>query len=568
MMTWDLSCPDWWDRLQQGRSLVPDLPLWDQEGERAVRIFNKLRLADVPGTPTMEEAGGEWFRDIVRAMFGSVNPATRERKIRELFALVPKKNSKTTNGALMMVTALLMNQRPRASFVMTAPVQDVADLAFEAAAGAIELDEVLAKKFHIRHHLKTIVHRVTGATLEIMTFDPAVLTGQKISGGALIDELHVCAKMAKAPKALRQIRGGMLPFPEAFLAFITTQSDEPPVGVFAEELQKARDIRDGKREAAMLPVLYEFPQHVQESRNRDWENPALWPLVTPNLGKSITLERLVSDHREAKETSEQELRIWASQHLNVQIGMALAAAGWAGAEFWERRADKELTLESLMERSEVCTVGIDGGGLDDLLGLVVLGRERGTRRWLWWARAWAHRIVLERRKEIAEKLLDLERAGDLSVVDVPGDDVEELADIVCRVNARGLLPAKNAIGVDPAGIGAIVDELTTEERGIAIEQIVAVSQGWKLNGAIKTTERELAGGGLVHGGQPLMAWCVGNAKVVPVGNAITITKQASGSAKIDPLMAGFNAVHLMALNPEGQGCMDDWLSDPARAVRA
>src|SRR5690606_37218320 len=194
-------------------------------------------------------------------------------------------------------------------------------------------------------------------------------------------------------------------------------------GVFAEELQKARDIRDGKREAAMLPVLYEFLQHVQESRNRDWENPALWPLVTPNLGKSITLERLVSDHREAKETSEQELRIWTSQHLNVQIGMALAAAGWAGAEFWERRADKELTLESLRERSEVCTVGIGGGGLDDLLGLVVLGRERGTRRWLWWARAWAHRIVLERRKEIAEKLLDLERAGDLSVVDVPGDDV-------------------------------------------------------------------------------------------------------------------------------------------------
>jgi phage terminase large subunit-like protein len=46
-----------------------------------------------------------------------------------------------------------------------------------------------------------------------------------------------------------------------------------------------------------------------------------------------------------------------------------------------------------------------------------------------------------------------------------------------------------------------------------------------------------------------MAWAVGNAKVVPVGNAITITKQASGSAKIDPLMALFDANQLMALNP-------------------
>ena len=551
-MSWDLSCPDWWRRLQQGKSLVPDLPLWTAEGERAVRIFNKLRLADVPGTPTMEEAGGEWFRDIVRAMFGSVDPATRQRMIRELFALVPKKNSKTTDGALLMVTALLMNQRPRASFVMTAPVQDVAQLAFDAAAGAIDLDGVLSRKFHVRHHLKTILHRETKAELEIMTFDPSVLTGQKISGGALIDELHVCAKMAKAPKALRQIRGGMLPFPESFLAFITTQSDDPPVGVFAEELTKARDIRDGKREGAMLPVLYEFPREVQESPDRKWEQPALWPLVTPNLGKSITVERLIADHADAKATSESELRIWASQHLNVQIGVALAAAGWAGAEFWERRGDPLLTLDALLARSEVVVVGVDGGGLDDLLGLAVVGREKGTRKWLHWAHAWAHEIVLERRQELEPKLRDLEREGDLTIVGLPGQDVIELADYVQKINEAGLLPDKHAIGVDPAGIGAVVDELTLDERGIDMDQIIAVSQGWKLNGAIKTTERAVAGGDFVHGAQSLMAWAVGNAKVVPVGNAVTITKQAAGSAKIDPLMATFNAVTLMALNPVGK----------------
>ena len=551
-MSWDLSCPDWWRRLQQGKSLVPDLPLWTAEGERAVRIFNKLRLADVPGTPTMEEAGGEWFRDIVRAMFGSVDPATRQRMIRELFALVPKKNSKTTDGALLMVTALLMNQRPRASFVMTAPVQDVAQLAFDAAAGAIDLDGVLSRKFHVRHHLKTILHRETKAELEIMTFDPSVLTGQKISGGALIDELHVCAKMAKAPKALRQIRGGMLPFPESFLAFITTQSDDPPVGVFAEELTKARDIRDGKREGAMLPVLYEFPREVQESPDRKWEQPALWPLVTPNLGKSITVERLIADHADAKATSESELRIWASQHLNVQIGVALAAAGWAGAEFWERRGDPLLTLDALLARSEVVVVGVDGGGLDDLLGLAVVGREKGSRKWLHWAHAWAHEIVLERRQELEPKLRDLEREGDLTIVGLPGQDVIELADYVQKINEAGLLPEKHAIGVDPAGIGAVVDELTLDERGIDMDQIIAVSQGWKLNGAIKTTERAVAGGDFVHGAQSLMAWAVGNAKVVPVGNAVTITKQAAGSAKIDPLMATFNAVTLMALNPVGK----------------
>jgi phage terminase large subunit-like protein len=46
-----------------------------------------------------------------------------------------------------------------------------------------------------------------------------------------------------------------------------------------------------------------------------------------------------------------------------------------------------------------------------------------------------------------------------------------------------------------------------------------------------------------------MAWCVGNAKIEPKGNALLITKQASGLAKIDPLMALFNAAELMARAP-------------------
>lgn len=559
-MAWDLSCRDWWPRLQAGRSLVPDLPLWREEGDRAVRIFNKLRLADVPGTPTMEEAGGEWFRDIVRAMFGSVDPVTRERMIRELFALVPKKNSKTTDGALLMVTAVLMNRRPRAGFVMTAPVQDVASLAYEAAAGAIDLDPVLSKKFHLRHHLKTILHRETKASLEIMTFDPTVLTGQKISGGALIDELHVCAKMAKAPKALRQIRGGMLPFPEAFLAFITTQSDEPPVGVFADELHKARDIRDGKREGAMLPVLFEFPKEIQEATDRPWEKPELWPLVTPNLGKSITIERLASDYREARDTSESELRVWASQHLNIQIGLALHAHAWAGAEFWEGATEAGLTLEALLERCEVVDVGIDGGGLDDLLGLSVVGRERDTRDWLVWVRAWAHPSVLERRKSEAERLRDFARDGDLTLVEQVGDDVDEVAQVVLQVERSGLL---DKVGVDSAGIAPILDAL--EDAGIPADKVVAVKQGWALNGAIKTAERYVAAGTLRHGGQPLMSWAVSNAKAEVKGSNTYITKQASGTAKIDPLLAMFNAVTLMSLNPAAVASIGDFLSNPVTA---
>ena len=550
-MSLDLSCPDWPQRLRAGRPPFRDLTQVSPEGDRAVAVFNKLRLADVPGTPTLAEAGGDWFRDIVRALFGSLDPVTRQRAIRELFLLVSKKNSKTTNGALLMLTALLLNQRPNATLIMTAPVQDVAQLAFDAAAGAIALDDVLSKKMHVREHLKTIVHRETKAELQIMTFDPATLTGQK-PVAALIDELHVVSKMSKAASALRQLRGGMLPYPEAFMAFITTQSEEAPAGVFLDELTKAREIRDGKREGAMLPVLYEFPREMQQDREQ-WNDPAAWSMVTPNAGRSIQISRLVEEAETARATSDAEFRAWASQHLNIEIGLALMSNRWAGADFWEAAGDRLLTLDLLLDRCDVVVAGIDGGGLDDLLGLSLLGRDRTTGHWLHWGHGWAHRIVLERRKDIAPALLGFEKDGDLTIVDRPGQDVEEVADILVRVRDAGLLPEAKGIGVDAAGIGDIVDALLTEERGFTMDDIIGISQGWRLNGAIKTVERKLAGGELIHGASRFIAWCVSNCKVEPKGNAISITKQASGSAKIDPIMALFDAASLMALAPAPQG---------------
>jgi phage terminase large subunit-like protein len=547
----DLSCPDWAARLMSGRVPFRDLVHTSPDGDRAVAVFNKLRLADVPGTPTMADAGGDWFRDIVRALFGSMDPATRQRAIRELFLLVPKKNSKTSNGALLMLTALLLNQRPNATLIMTAPVQDVAQLAFDAAAGAVALDEVLSKKLHVREHLKTIVHRETKAELQIMTFDPSVLTGQK-PVAALIDELHVVSKMSKASSALRQLRGGMLPYPEAFLAFITTQSEEAPAGVFKDELDKARDIRDGKREGAMLPVLYEFPREMQRARDQ-WEDPANWAAVTPNAGRSIQINRLVEEHAVAKQTSEAELRAWASQHLNIEIGLALMSNSWAGANFWTAQADKQITLDALFARCSVLVVAIDGGGNDDLYGATVLGRDSKTNDLLSWSHAWALPIVLERRMEIAPRLLDFQKQGDLTIVSKIEDACADVVAIVKRADEAGLLGSlqegkKRAIGVDAACIKQTLDALNA--AGYPDSQIIAVSQGWRLTSAIKSTELYLSSETLRHADQPLMDWCVGNGRVEPKGNAVLITKQASGSAKIDPLMSLFTAVDVMAQNPQ------------------
>jgi len=157
-------------------------------------------------------------------------------------------------------------------------------------------------------------------------------------------------------------------------------------------------------------------------------------------------------------------------------------------------------------------------------------------------------VVLRRRQGEAARLRDFAADGDLRIVDRIGEDMEELVAVCVQLRESALLPEKHGIGIDPGNSHAVVDALAAAE--FDHEQMAAVSQGWRLGGAIKLTERRLAEGKLWHAGQPLMAWCVGNAKVEPKGNALLITKQASGTAKIDPLMALFNAAELMARAPE------------------
>lgn len=548
----DLSCCDWEERIRNRRSLVPDAAhgINAVETARAVKIFDKLRLPDVPGIPALAEAAGEWFREIVGVLLGAVDAASGERVIRELFLLAAKKSSKTSYGAAMMVTALLMNKRPRAEFLLVAPTQAVADLAFAQAAGMTQIDPdgFLQKRMLVQEHLKCITDRRTKAQLKIKTFDTSVLTGVK-PAGVLIDELHEISRNSKAARIIGQIRGGLLPIPEAFLAFITTQSDEVPAGAFRAELNMARAIRDGRAGAAgaaMLPVLYEFPTEIVKDR-RQWEDSANWAMVTPNLDKSITIDRLISDFATATYKGEGEIRRWASQHLNIEVGIGLLTDGWPGAAFWADAEDESITIDAMLARCEVIVACADGGGLDDLFGFALIGRDATTKDWLSWSHAWCHRVVLERRKSIASRLEDFARAGELTIIDAKHDDVDEMAAIIKRVNEAGLLAA---VALDPEGpYGELVDALAEIEVTEQGNQIVGVPQGYKLMNAIKSSERKLANGTFWHAKSSLMDWCVGNVKIEATATAIRATKMNAGDAKIDPWCALMDGATVMVRNP-------------------
>ncbi len=583
-MTWSTAVPDWGERILSGRSLIPTLPLFEAEAERALRIFKRLRVPDIIGRPAMAEAGASWFFDLVSVVFGSYDPAANVRAISEYFILVPKKNGKSSYSAPLAITALIVNRRPAAEFLIVAPTKRIADISFRQAELTIRADPALEALFHIQTHIRRITHRQSDALVEIKAADTDVITGGK-NTYALIDETHQFAGSVRAAYVFLEIRGALAARPDGFLIQLTTQSKEPPAGVFKDELEIARQVRDGAIQRPLLAVLYELP--LSASNNGGWKNRALWPLVNPNLGRSVNEAFLITQLADAEIKGASALALLASQHFNVEIGQTLRGDRWVGADFWAQAADPTLTLTTLLARSEVVVIGLDGGGLNDLMGISVVGREKDSGRWLSWGLAMAHISALQRNKSVAAVLVDFARAGDLEVFDafarlgadeladlvvaagadpVPHPepvegrlppDIQALAALVQRIKDSGLLAI---VGMDPYGVGLIVEGLKTigvwesdPDKPDPEIPLIGVSQGYKLMGPIRTAERKLADRTLLHADQPILSWAVGNAKVELKGNAALITKAAAGALKIDPLMALLTALNLMSTNPEPAG---------------
>ena len=545
-MKWSTACPDWEKRIVNRESLIPFKPLFPEQAKRALDIFKSLKMVDVLGQPTFGEACAPWVFDFVAAIFGAYDENTGKQLINEFFLLISKKNGKSTIAAAIMITALILNMRHSAELLILAPTKEVADNSYKPASDIVKASPELSRFLKTSDHIREIKHLNTNATLKVVAAENDTVTGKKASF-VLIDELWLFGKKEKADNMLKEATGGLVSRPEGFVIYLSTHSDNPPAGVFKKKLEEFRNIRDGVVvNNRALGVLYEFPKRFLQ--NEDYLAPENFYITNPSLGYSVDAEDLLSKLN--KETDEQGRRVFLAKHLNVEIGQAQRGDRWVGTEFWQRQTDETLTYDSLMERSEVVVVGIDGGGLDDLYGLSLIGRDKHTKHWLSWSHAWAHTSVLERRKSIATVLRDFEKDGDLTIVDDKLDDISQIIEIIDDVKQRNLLAC---VAVDPAGLGELVEELA--QIGITPDnkQVVGVSQGYMLMNAIKTTERKVAGGTFWHSKSAMMDWCVGNLKIEPTATAIRATKQNAGDAKIDPAMAMFDAATVMSRNPAAPG---------------
>ena len=237
MAQWSTACTDWENRLIDGESIIPP-PIFADQAEQALSIFRELRVSDLPGKPTFGECSEAWVFDFVKVIFGGYDAETGNQLIREYGLLIPKKNTKSTIAAGIMLTALILCWREDEEHLILAPTKEVADNSFKPAAGMIRADEELTDMFQIQDHIRTITHRVTRNTLKVVAADTDTVSGKK-SGRILVDELWLFGKRANAEAMFMEALGGQVSRNEGWVIYFTTQSEDTTAGGVKEQIGRA-----------------------------------------------------------------------------------------------------------------------------------------------------------------------------------------------------------------------------------------------------------------------------------------------------------------------------------------
>jgi len=211
-------------------------------------------------------------------------------------------------------------------------------------------------------------------------------------------------------------------------------------------------------------------------------------------------------------------------------------------EEWNAVASANLTLGDIFDRCDFVSAGIDGGGIDDLLSVAVIGRHGDTRRLSLVTVTWARGEVLSRLG-----LTGIEDPGAL-IIPAGVDEYPRVAELVSEAKRRARTFGK-------AGLSCYIPEAlldAMEDAGLVIEKDCAGIGRLSVRAAVSSLRRKVALGQIRHDGSPLLGWSIGTTALHDDNNI-----SAPRSAMKTPLMAALRAIALVDRNPSRAGLKED-----------
>ncbi|EKS8366929.1 terminase large subunit [Bacillus thuringiensis] len=278
------------------------------------------------------------------------------RVVRESYVQVPKKNGKTIIAAGALLYAMYGELELGADCYCAASDYEQAQNAAEPIAQAIENSEPLARHTQVykgingtvsgamyRYHKNGIAYQ---NKFKVLTKNTKGLEG-KNPYFVLNDELHAQENM----DMYDNLKSAQVSREQPMMLNISTAGKgSSSVGMRVYKL--AKEALEKDNDDPLFVAIWE------PNKGYDWTDRAVWKMVNPNIGVSVTMEQLENEYKKAQQSAHSKAE-FLSKHLNVFVNSA--------DNYFEHDQVQHVLVEDLGDLTgEICYVGLDLSKTTDL----------------------------------------------------------------------------------------------------------------------------------------------------------------------------------------------------------
>ncbi|MCF2443643.1 terminase large subunit [Dyadobacter sp. CY345] len=470
-----------------------------------------------------------WQCFIVANVFGWKVESTGLRRFTEAYVEIPKKCGKTELAAGIGLYMLMMDGEKGADVYAAAYTRDQANICFKGAK------TMASKSPSIKSRLKVLAHNLYYPKLEggmsAVSHD-ADNTEGKHAHCVVFDEYHV----HKTDDVKTSLRSGMAARDQPLFFIITTAGSNKQGPCYKYRKGCIDTLKGYQKQDRVFSIIYSLDE------GDDWENPTMWEKANPNYGVSVRPDFLQGEYEGAKSNGRAEVE-FKTKHLNLWVDSDVT---WIPSKTWDLLAKPDFKPP----RESVCYGGIDLGQKSDISAFALYFPEYKFLRVKYY--------VAEEAAEYAARsgidYKDWIENGFLCATPGKTTDYEYMIDEVAEACDEWSV---NFIGMDSWGSQLFWDKLTDilgthytltkkEDGTIKWEyqpRLQSFRQGFKsLSPPTNLFEELVINGNIVHDGNPVTGWMLGNVALDKDSNDNIKPNKAKSKDKIDGIIAAIMAL--------------------------
>lgn len=470
-----------------------------------------------------------WQRFNIMNVFGWVKKGSGNRRFREAYNEIPRKNGKSALASGVGLYCFAMDGEFGAEIYSGATTEKQAWEVFRPARLICQRTPQLCEAKGIEVNASNMNIPADGSRFEPLIGNPG--DGQS-PHCALVDEYHehdddsLYTTMITGMGARRQP-----------LMYIITTAGYNIEGPCYDKRREVIAMLEGTiPNDELFGIIYTIDPED------DWTSPDALRKANPNFGVSVFEEYLLSQQRRAI-TSPRFTNRFKIKHLNVWVS---AKSAFFNMEKWKACEDTALTLEQF--HGSECTLGFDLARKLDMNSMARLfWRDIDGKRHYYCVapKFWIPEDTAFNNDEpgSAERWQKFINSGHLYTTEGAEIDYREILEEAKTVRESAVIKQS---AIDPAGATALSHDMDSE----GMNPITIVQNFTQMSDAMRELEAAIEAGRFHHDGNPIMTWCISNVvgKHYAGNDDVVRPIKESAENKIDGALALIMAVGRAMLN--------------------